>query len=235
MIRRGERPAAVSPPRAARRAAAARQAAVPDGSGVTVGSGTGGSSGQRRRCRGEPIGFATLNGGTTGGQAGETVTVDSYAELKSYAEASQPYVILVQGHITNGSGGGQIRVKSNKSIVGIGKDALPRRRGHRRLESEQRHPAGEPARDPGGDDHARERERGRRHLDLGDQQEHLDRPLRGVLRGPERPDQQGQVRLVRSTSRARRASSPSRGRPARSPQGRPGGRQRTTISTTIAR
>jgi pectate lyase len=73
---------------------------------------------------GEPIGFATLNGGTTGGQAGETVTVESYAELKSYAEASQPYVILVQGRITNGSGGGQIRVKSNKSIVGIGKDAF---------------------------------------------------------------------------------------------------------------
>jgi pectate lyase len=92
--------------------------------GTTGGSGTGGSPGSAGGVVGEPIGFATLNGGTTGGQAGETVTVESYAELKSYAEASQPYVILVQGRITNGSGGGQIRVKSNKSIVGIGKDAF---------------------------------------------------------------------------------------------------------------
>lgn len=96
-----------------------------DGSGgATAGAGTGGSPGNAGGVVGEPIGFAALNGGTTGGQAGETVTVDSYAELKSYAEASQPYVILVQGRITNGSGGGQIRVKSNKSIVGIGKDAF---------------------------------------------------------------------------------------------------------------
>ncbi|XXX81485.1 hypothetical protein WMF30_22265 [Sorangium sp. So ce134] len=92
--------------------------------GATGGSGAGGASGSVGGVVGEPIGFATLNGGTTGGRAGETVTVDSYAELKSFAEASQPYVILVQGRITNGSGGGQIRVRSNKSIVGVGEGAF---------------------------------------------------------------------------------------------------------------
>ncbi len=66
------------------------------------------------------VGFATLNGGTTGGKAGQTVTASSYSQLKSYAESSTPYIIMVDGTITNGSAGGQIRVKSNKSIIGVG-------------------------------------------------------------------------------------------------------------------
>ncbi|KYG11163.1 hypothetical protein BE21_08465 [Sorangium cellulosum] len=73
---------------------------------------------------GAPIGFATLSGGTTGGAAGETVTVSTYADLKRYAESSAPYVILIEGAISNGSGGGKIAIASNKSLVGIGSTAF---------------------------------------------------------------------------------------------------------------
>jgi pectate lyase len=83
----------------------------------TGGSATGGSSGG---VVGGPIGFATLNGGTTGGGAGQTVTASTYAQLKMYAESATPYVILVQGTISNGANGGQINLKSDKSIVGVG-------------------------------------------------------------------------------------------------------------------
>jgi pectate lyase len=73
---------------------------------------------------GKPIGFATLNGGTTGGIAGATVTATTFAELKNYAESATAYTILVQGTISNGANGGKISVKSNKSIVGVGSTAF---------------------------------------------------------------------------------------------------------------
>ncbi len=71
-----------------------------------------------------PIGFASQNGGTIGGEEGRTVTVSNYADLKSYAESSEPYVILIDGEITNGSGGGQIRLESQKSLIGVGSGAF---------------------------------------------------------------------------------------------------------------
>lgn len=70
------------------------------------------------------VGFATQNGGTTGGKAGPTITVTNYADLKTYAEKTEAYTVMVQGTITNGVQGGQIRVKSNKSIIGIGGTAF---------------------------------------------------------------------------------------------------------------
>jgi len=70
------------------------------------------------------VGFSTLNGGTKGGEGGETVMVTTYAQLKSYAESATTYIIKVQGTITNGSAGGQLRVASNKSIIGVGGTAL---------------------------------------------------------------------------------------------------------------
>lgn len=70
------------------------------------------------------VGFATQNGGTTGGQGGTTVTVTNYADLKKHAESASPMIILVQGTITNGTAGGQIRVKANKSILGVGSTAF---------------------------------------------------------------------------------------------------------------
>ena len=61
--------------------------------------GTGGSGGGTTGVVGTPIGFATLNGGTTGGAAGQTVTATTYAQLKMYAESTTAYVILVQADL----------------------------------------------------------------------------------------------------------------------------------------
>lgn len=72
----------------------------------------------------ELVGFATMNGGTSGGEGGQTVTVSNYNDLKSYAESSAPYIIMVQGTISNGSSGGVINVNSNKSIIGEGGTAF---------------------------------------------------------------------------------------------------------------
>lgn len=60
-------------------------------------------------------GFAALGAGTTGGAAGQTVTVTTAAALKQYASAAEPYVIKVSGRFTIT---GQIDVASNKTIVG---------------------------------------------------------------------------------------------------------------------
>jgi pectate lyase len=69
------------------------------------------------------VGFATQNGGTTGGQAGTVVNVSNYADLKSYAESTTAYTIMVNGTISNGANGGSIAVRSNKSIIGVGSTA----------------------------------------------------------------------------------------------------------------
>ncbi|MGC4094556.1 MAG: polysaccharide lyase family 1 protein [Polyangiaceae bacterium] len=94
------------------------------GGAATGGSGTGGGTSTGGGVVGEPIGFATLNGGTTGGKGGAVVTATTYAQLKSYAESATAYVIMVQGTISNGANGGQINVKANKSIVGVGSTAF---------------------------------------------------------------------------------------------------------------
>ncbi|KAB8194031.1 hypothetical protein FH608_017720 [Nonomuraea phyllanthi] len=69
-------------------------------------------------------GFAATSGNglstTTGGAGGATVTVSNYADLVRYATASAPYVIRVNGAITVTPYGTEIRVASNKTIVGVG-------------------------------------------------------------------------------------------------------------------
>ena len=92
--------------------------------GTTGGTGGGGTGGGQHPDLTDSVGFATLNGGTTGGLGGETVTATTYDQLKSYAESSGPLIIMVKGTITNGSGGGHIRLASNKSIIGIGSTAF---------------------------------------------------------------------------------------------------------------
>jgi len=92
------------------------------GSGA-AGSGAGGTGGGAATAA-KLVGFATLNGGTTGGLGGQTVTAATYAELKSYAESATAYIIRVQGTISNGANGGKISVKSNKSIIGVGNTAF---------------------------------------------------------------------------------------------------------------
>jgi pectate lyase len=65
-------------------------------------------------------GFATQNGGTTGGQGGTTVTATTFAQLKSYLESSTTYIVRVDRRIYNGTKGGRINVNSNKTLVGVG-------------------------------------------------------------------------------------------------------------------
>ncbi|MEV0528398.1 pectinesterase family protein [Streptomyces sp. NPDC050439] len=69
-------------------------------------------------------GFASVNAlgqnGTYGGRDGKTVTVKTLADLEKYATASDPYVIVVAATITMNPKGKEIKVASDKTIVGSG-------------------------------------------------------------------------------------------------------------------
>jgi len=98
------------------------------------------------------IGFATLNGGTTGGEGGQVVNVKTFAELKKYAEdPSTPYVIQIDSEINTGitayieTGTGKIttdqssaiettygeiiKLGSNKTLLGVGANTFINRIG----------------------------------------------------------------------------------------------------------
>lgn len=69
----------------------------------------------------EPIGWAAVAGGTTGGQGGQVVTVANKADFLSAVEGDTPRIVQVIGTI---HGDYNIpNVGSNKTIVGIGYDA----------------------------------------------------------------------------------------------------------------
>ncbi|MGP4048933.1 pectinesterase family protein [Streptomyces sp. 2A115] len=69
-------------------------------------------------------GFASVNAlgqnGTYGGRDGKTVTVKTLADLEKYATAPEPYVIVVAATITMNPVGKEIKVASDKTIVGSG-------------------------------------------------------------------------------------------------------------------
>ncbi|MEU2561312.1 pectinesterase family protein [Streptomyces longispororuber] len=69
-------------------------------------------------------GFASVHAlgqkGTYGGRGGKTVTVRTLPELEKYATAPEPYVIVVAATITMGPKGKEIKVASDKTIVGAG-------------------------------------------------------------------------------------------------------------------
>ncbi|MFJ9154471.1 pectinesterase family protein [Streptomyces sp. NPDC102270] len=69
-------------------------------------------------------GFASVDAlgqnGTYGGRDGRIVTVKTLADLEKYATASEPYVIVVAATITMDPVGKEIKVQSNKTIVGSG-------------------------------------------------------------------------------------------------------------------
>ncbi|MEU1934714.1 pectinesterase family protein [Streptomyces coeruleorubidus] len=69
-------------------------------------------------------GFASVNSlgqkGTYGGRDGKTVTVRTQADLEKYATAAEPYVIVVAGTINMNPVGKEIKVQSDKTIVGSG-------------------------------------------------------------------------------------------------------------------
>ncbi|WP_327003005.1 RICIN domain-containing protein [Dactylosporangium sp. NBC_01737] len=78
----------------------------------------GGTSG--RTWSNTADGFASTGGGTTGGAGGTTVTVTTLADLQKYVTATQPYVIRVAAAITVTPKGTELKVQSNKTIVGVG-------------------------------------------------------------------------------------------------------------------
>ncbi|MFI7366931.1 pectinesterase family protein [Streptomyces sp. NPDC050149] len=69
-------------------------------------------------------GFASVDAmgqdGTYGGRGGETVTVRTLADLEKYATAAEPYVIVVAAAITMDPKGKEIKVASDKTIIGSG-------------------------------------------------------------------------------------------------------------------
>ncbi|WP_381567199.1 pectinesterase family protein [Streptomyces eurythermus] len=69
-------------------------------------------------------GFASVNAlgqnGTYGGRGGEIVTVKTLADLEKYATADKPYVIVVAAAITMDPVGKEIKVRSDKTIIGSG-------------------------------------------------------------------------------------------------------------------
>lgn len=70
---------------------------------------------------GQPIGFASLNGGVTGGEGGTVVTVTNEAELKAAVDGTNnPMIVLVKGTIRVS---GEMSARGNKTIVGLGTDA----------------------------------------------------------------------------------------------------------------
>jgi pectate lyase len=64
-----------------------------------------------------PVGYASQNGGTTGGAGGATVTVTSASALKSAISSSTKQTVKVSGMITLS---GMNNVASNKTIIGVG-------------------------------------------------------------------------------------------------------------------
>ena len=64
-----------------------------------------------------PVGYASMNGGTTGGAGGTTVTVTSASALNTYATSSSTYTIKIGSTINLSS---MQKVSSNKTIIGVG-------------------------------------------------------------------------------------------------------------------
>lgn len=67
------------------------------------------------------IGFATMEGGTTGGAGGGTGTVSTASEFIAAATSSVKSNIFVSGTIDLGNAA--VRIKSNKSVIGLGTNA----------------------------------------------------------------------------------------------------------------
>jgi pectate lyase len=75
------------------------------------------------------MGYATLNGGTTGGQGGKKVTATNFDELKAYCTAPEPYIILIDREIKGSNPDSLnptapvrrvISLSSNKTLLGVG-------------------------------------------------------------------------------------------------------------------
>lgn len=63
-----------------------------------------------------PLGFAMVNGVTTGGFGGETVTVTNLSDFRYIAKSPSLATILVSGNFTDS---GMVYINSNKTIIGL--------------------------------------------------------------------------------------------------------------------
>lgn len=74
-------------------------------------------------CDDEAHGFASLNGGTTGGKGGRVVTAKTHEDLIKYAAATEPLIIRVDGMLKADPFGFEVPVKSHKTIIGVGAES----------------------------------------------------------------------------------------------------------------
>ncbi|KAK0102750.1 hypothetical protein ONS95_006347 [Cadophora gregata] len=61
-------------------------------------------------------GYASLNGGTTGGKGGTTTTVSTYAQFTAAVSSDSAKIVIVSGTISQSAS--QVKVGSNTSIIG---------------------------------------------------------------------------------------------------------------------
>ncbi|KAJ7225025.1 hypothetical protein C8J57DRAFT_1535586 [Mycena rebaudengoi] len=67
------------------------------------------------------VGYATLNGGTTGGAGGPTTIVTSLAALRTAVTGATPKIVEISGIITGD--GETIDVGNHTTVVGIGSNS----------------------------------------------------------------------------------------------------------------
>ncbi|WP_285549161.1 pectate lyase family protein [Actinoplanes regularis] len=92
--------------------AAATAGVLAAGTGLVVAQ-----SGPAFAAESSPVGFASLNGGTTGGSSSTVVTVTSASALKSALSSSTSQTVRISGLITIS---GMYSVASNKTVIGVG-------------------------------------------------------------------------------------------------------------------
>jgi pectate lyase len=90
--------------------------------GTTAKGGTSATGGTSSACPLDLVGFATLDGGTIGGGNATPTVVTTQAELRACATATEARVCKVKGTLTF-SPFEEIRVASNKTIIGVGNTA----------------------------------------------------------------------------------------------------------------
>lgn len=65
----------------------------------------------------EPCGYASMEGGTTGGSGGPIVVPTTFAELQQYASGTNPVIILIDREF---KGPNVLKLGSNKTLFGVG-------------------------------------------------------------------------------------------------------------------
>jgi pectate lyase len=70
------------------------------------------------------VGFATENGGTTGGAGGRTVAATTLEELTQLAKSPEPLIITIDRTISGGATGASVRLGSHKTLLGVGEQGF---------------------------------------------------------------------------------------------------------------